>query len=281
MGSLTGIRVSILESRRRNELARLIEGHGGKVHSVPAVRESPIQLNEDIARFIDELQRGHYQIVVFQTGVAVNNLFSQAESLGTAKALKVGLQSTTVVCRGPKPLGALRKLGVTGCIGIEEPYTTAELEQALVQLSLMGKRIAVFNYGESNVSLVEALSKGGALVDELWLYRWELPRDTRFLDQLIMETMFGIVDVMLFTSQVQVRHLFEVADQYGRSRLKLSDALNTHVVVAAVGPTCAEALRHFDVLPDVVPVHPKMGHMVNDLVAYVEKHNKATVQLCT
>ena len=46
-------------------------------------------------------------------------------------------------------------------------------------------------------------------------------------------------------------------------------ALNTHVVVAAVGPTCAGALRHHDVLPDVVPTHPKMGHMINELAAYV------------
>ena len=48
-------------------------------------------------------------------------------------------------------------------------------------------------------------------------------------------------------------------------------ARSTRVVVAAVGPTCAESLRAHGVEPDVEPVHPKMGHMVVALARYWEE----------
>ena len=53
----------------------------------------------------------------------------------------------------------------------------------------------------------------------------------------------------------------------GRSggTLKLLNALNSDIVVAAVGPTCAEALRAAGIEPDVVPEQPKMAPMVTAL----------------
>jgi uroporphyrinogen-III synthase len=58
-----------------------------------------------------------------------------------------------------------------------------------------------------------------------------------------------------------VRHLFDVAariDHVGR----LIDALRDDVLVGAVGPTTADALRAHGVEPRIVPAHPKMGHLV-------------------
>ena len=48
----------------------------------------------------------------------------------------------------------------------------------------------------------------------------------------------GDMPVLAFTSQIQIRHLLDVA---GPRREALLDALNTHVLVGAVGPTCAAA----------------------------------------
>ena len=50
----------------------------------------------------------------------------------------------------------------------------------------------------------------------------------------------------------------------------LTDALNAKVVVAAVGPVCASALRSFGVIPHVQPAHPKMGPMMVALADYFE-----------
>ena len=49
-------------------------------------------------------------------------------------------------------------------------------------------------------------------------------------------------------------------------QIELSRALNRATVVAAVGPTCASALERFGIQVNVVPRHPKMGHMVLSLM---------------
>jgi uroporphyrinogen-III synthase len=48
------------------------------------------------------------------------------------------------------------------------------------------------------------------------------------------------------------------------------DALSRDVVVAAVGPVCASALREYGITPDVIPAHPKMGSLITALADYVE-----------
>jgi uroporphyrinogen-III synthase len=50
----------------------------------------------------------------------------------------------------------------------------------------------------------------------------------------------------------------------------LTQALTTHCLVAAVGPTCATALNAVGVMPHVVPSHPKMGPMVAALTAALQ-----------
>jgi hypothetical protein len=47
-------------------------------------------------------------------------------------------------------------------------------------------------------------------------------------------------------------------------------ALNSDIIVAAVGPVCAEALKHERVLPDVQPADPKMGPLLMALADYIE-----------
>jgi uroporphyrinogen-III synthase len=66
---------------------------------------------------------------------------------------------------------------------------------------------------------------------------------------------------VLFTTQVQVRHVFDVAARRGVSE-ELARALREHVLIGAVGPTVAQALAQRGVCPHVVPEHPKMGHLV-------------------
>jgi len=102
---------------------------------------------------------------------------------------------------------------------------------------------------------------------DLSLYEWRLPEDTEPLESLIREVIAGALQVVAFTSQVQLRHLLLVSERMGL-RESLVEALRTRTLVAAVGPTCAAALEAAGLVPDVVPVHPKMGPMV---VAIAEK----------
>jgi len=77
------------------------------------------------------------------------------------------------------------------------------------------------------------------------------------------------VDAVAFTSQIQVRNLFIVAQQLGVADALVS-ALNNDVIVASVGPVCADALKQAGVAPDVQPAEPKMGPLLMALADYIE-----------
>ena len=269
MGSLKGARVAVLEARMSAELAAMVTRFGGVPYSVPAVRETPLEQPEDISGFINALCDGRFAIVVLMTGVGVTALLREAERLGRHAPVIDALRKTTTVCRGPKPVAVLRRHDVPVGITAPEPHTTTELLQALASVDVAGKTIGFLHYGERNEAAADGLRARGATVEEVCLYEWRLPEDLAPLERLVDEIVEGRIDALVITSQVQCRHLFEIAGRLGKSQA-LTDALNTRVVVAAVGPVCASALRAVCVIPHVQPAHPKMGPMMIALADYYE-----------
>ena len=175
----------------------------------------------------------------------------------------------TTVCRGPKPVAVLRRNNVQVDIVAAEPHTTVELVQALDAVEIAGKQVALVHYGERNDLAADRIRARDGHLEELCLYEWRLPEDVTRLERLVFEIIDGKIDAIAITSQIQIRHLFEIAGKLGRS-LALADALSREVVVAAVGPVCAAALRSFGVVPHVQPSHPKMGPMLIALADYFE-----------
>lgn len=266
--SLNNATVALLEARMSSELADMIRRFGGEPYSVPAVREVPVDSKKEVSRFIDHLTRAKIQVAVFFTGVGVSALFREAEQLGRLSELLTTLHGITVVCRGPKPSAVLKRYDVPVALSAKEPYTTEELLQALAILELRGKGVGVVHYGERSETLTQALRKRGALLNELCLYEWLLPEDLNPLQNLVRDIIARRVDALVFTSQIQVRHLFLVAEEMHLAD-ELRQALKTETIVASVGPTCTGALECHGVVPHVVPEHPKMGHLVKALVAYM------------
>ena len=247
----------------------MVERLGGTPYSVPAVRETPLEEPEDVGAFIDALCAGRFAVVVLMTGVGVTALLREAGRLGRLDAVLAALRATTTVCRGPKPVAVLRRHEVPVGLTAAEPHTTAEVLQALESLDVSSKTVALLHYGERNETAADGLRAGGARVHEICLYEWRLPDDVAPLARLVGEIIDGHVDALAITSQIQCRHLFQIAETLGQSRA-LTDALNAKVVVAAVGPVCASALRSFGVIPHVQPPHPKMGPMMVALADYFE-----------
>ena len=269
MAELDGMRVATLEARMTGALASLISKRGGVPVTAPALREAPLDCAEDVRYLLDKLESGSLDVVVFQTGVGARALFKEAENQGRLPFLLDALRGITTVCRGPKPTAALRAVDVQISAGVEAPYTTNELLEALTALPVRGKRLMALQYGERNALLMDALREQCETVDELCLYEWQLPDDVSPMVALVEDLLDGRVDVITFTSQVQIRHLYKVAAANGVPEDVLSDALNAKTIVCAVGPTCAGALADVGVVTDTQPEYPKMGHMVNALAAYV------------
>jgi len=261
--------IALLEARMSRELSRLVEKHGGNPLCVPALKEVPVASAEETRAIVGDLVAARHDVVIFMTGVAASLLFEVAEQQGRRQDLVVGLNRVTTVARGPKPTAALRGFGVPPTLSAREPFTSAELIDALSGIPLEGRRALLFHYGERSATLAETLRARHVDLEERWLYRWLMPDDTRELEALIGSIIAGQVDALMITCQVQFRHLMEVARQASLNS-QLLDALCRDVVVAAIGPTCHAILQMHGVPVHVMPEQPKMGPLVRSLMLYLE-----------
>jgi len=269
MTKFVGASIALLEARMSNEMADMVRRYGGEPYCVPAVREFPLDKGrEQVSTFINHLAQSSIRTFVLYTGAGATVLFQEAERIGRLPELLSRLHAVTVVCRGPKPSAVLKRYGVPITLSAREPYTTKELLEAMMPLELRDTDVAVLHYGERNIELVQALQERGANLEELCLYEWLLPEDTTPLQTLVQNIIAARVDAVVFTSQIQVRHLFLVATELALSA-ELTHALNTKTIVASIGPTCTTAVQSAGVTPHVIPEHPKMGYLLKALVEYM------------
>lgn len=70
------------------------------------------------------------------------------------------------------------------------------------------------------------------------------------------------MDVVLFTTGVQLVHLWKIAREMQRED-DLRRALR-RAVIASIGPTISEELQRHGLTPDFEPSHPKIGVLVRE-----------------
>jgi uroporphyrinogen-III synthase len=259
-----GLTVLTLESRRGQEMSRLIETYGGKVVHAAAMREVPLSSNPEALKFAEALFEGKFDVAVFLTGVGARALSKVVEGVHPAEQFLEALRKVSVVARGPKPVAVLREWKVPIAVAAPEPNTWREVLGAIDEnkLDLRGKRVAVQEYGISNPELLDGLRERGAHVTPVPVYQWDLPEDAGPLRAAVDEVIAGRIDVALFTTSVQIRHLFEIAAGEGKkSELR---AGMERVVKASIGPTTSEALRAYGLSVDLEASHPKMGFLVKE-----------------
>jgi uroporphyrinogen-III synthase len=264
---LSGVRVALLEARMKGELADIVRRYGGVVRSAPAVREAPLDCADVVAEFLKRLQTPARRVHVFLTGAGATALFEEAERQNRLPFIIESLNEGTIVCRGPKPAAVLKRYGVHPHVYAASPYTSRELLDAMAGLDLTGTEVTVVHYGERSEALADALLLRGGTLNELCVYEWRLPDDIGPLQALARDIVTREIDAVIFTSQVQWKHLRSVASDLGLAEAVVQ-ALNTDVIVASVGPICSAALTDAGVRPCVVPDNPKMGPLVAALAGH-------------
>lgn len=258
-GNLQGLKVVSFESRRSVEIAELIRRHGGVAVSAPSMREVPLQDNSDVGEYLERLEAGEVDVAVLMTGVGLRALVQAAAPARSAEQVANALRRATLVARGPKPVAALREIGLAPDITVPAPNTWREILAALdAQQQLAGKRVAVQEYGIENPEFIQGLEARGAQVRRVTIYRWALPEDLGPLRGAVAAIIAGQVDIALFTSATQVYHVFQVAaDDADKLRAGFG-----RVLLASIGPVCSEALVEHALRPDLEPEHSKMGPLV-------------------
>ncbi|MDE2181238.1 MAG: uroporphyrinogen-III synthase, partial [candidate division NC10 bacterium] len=213
LAGLTGLTVVSFESRLAAPMADLISRQGGAPVSAPALREIPCTEDAEAIEFAKAILAGQIDMVIWLTGVGARALLAAVEGVVSRAEFLAALSRVPAIVLGPKPQAVLRELGIPIALAVPEPNTWREILSAIdsAAIPLQGRRVAVQEYGRSNPELVAGLEARGASVMRVSVYRWALPEDCGPLRRAIKAIIEGKVDLVLFTTAVQIDHLLQVA----------------------------------------------------------------------
>src|SRR5712671_5364911 len=201
-----GLRVLSLESRRASEMAKLIATNGGNATVAPSMREVPLASNTEALDFARALSEGGFDIVIFLTGVGTRAIARVVETVYPVEQFVAALRKITIVARGPKPVAALKELGVPVTVAVPEPNTWRDLLRTLDEradsVPLKGRHVAVQEYGTSNPELLSGLSDRGAHVTRVPVYEWGLPENVEPLRAAVTAITSDEFDVVMFTTGI-------------------------------------------------------------------------------
>ncbi|MFO1152804.1 MAG: uroporphyrinogen-III synthase [Rhodospirillales bacterium] len=266
---LAGKTIAVPETRELDVLAQLFQQRGALVLRCPLVSildaPDPKPIEGWLHRFVAD---GCDDLVIF-TGEGLRRLLRFAERIDLREAFVAALGRVRKVTRGPKPVRALREIGLAADVQASTP-TTDGVIAALGGFDLKGRTVGVQLYGgEPNPPLMDFLTNAGAIIDLVAPYVYASNIDDERVGDLIARLAEGGVDVIAFTSASQVRRLWDVARQR-----RLEEALRAglaHTVVAAVGPVAAAEASRFGMNPAIMPTRvPSMKPLVNAVAAAMQ-----------
>jgi len=259
--TFSGLHVGAFESRRADEMARLIELSGGVAHVSPSVREVAVAGDAGAIDFVRRLIAGEVGAAIFLSGSGFQRLLSAAENHVGRRPYLAALRATVTVARGLKVAKAMGDASIRPTHTVAKPYTWREVLDTIDrQVPVEGRVVAVQEYGQPNPGLVVGLEARGARVLRVAIYRWELPDDTRPLEGNVRRLARGDLDVVLFTSAVQLMHVLLVARQHDLER-PVRDMLQ-RCVVGSIGPMMSDALRGESLPVDVEAGDSKIAQLV-------------------
>ncbi len=268
-----GMGVVSFESRMADVMVKAITSRGGRAISAPSMQEIPLENNPEAFAFAEKLLAGNIDVMIFMTGVGARMLMDILSLRYPQKEILEKISKLVIVARGPKPVQALKELGIPVTITVPEPNTYLEILEALDlsrrSVSLEGSTVAVQEYGIPGEDLLKGLKKRGANVVQVPVYRWALPDDTQPLESAIREIIEGKIQIALFTNAMQIRNVFRVASEKGLEN-DLRKAFQ-NLVISSIGPTCSETLRECGLKIDLEPSHSKIGHLVSETAAQAMK----------
>jgi uroporphyrinogen-III synthase len=249
---LKGRRVALPETRELEILEGLFRRRGADVFRCPLVGIVDSPDGEAVTGWLQEFIDTPPDFLILMTGEGVRRLLgfvgrSELSHAGFIRSLK----ATTIIARGPKPVRALRLLGV-GEAHVPADATTAGIMQFLDGIELRGKRVGVQLYGDDpNEVLMRYLLGRGAVTEVVAPYRYVPASSDDTIAELIGELAGGRIDVIVFTSKTQVERLFGLAAKSGR-QADLDAGLD-RTRIAAIGPLVVQALHDLGWQCDIAP----------------------------
>jgi uroporphyrinogen-III synthase len=263
--SLSKRTIALAEGRQLEDLAQMLEKEGAVVLRCPLVAILDPADDGPALAWLQELVANRFHMVVLFTGEGLRRLVACADRHGLREPVIAALGRTRLLTRGPKPIRALKEVGLTPALIAPAP-TTEGVIAALKSESLQGQTVAVQLYSASNLPLTSFLTGAGASVRPVQPYVYAPAADTDRVAGLLEQMDQGTVDVIVFTSSPQVDRLFEVARERGHHDLLMRGLGKTRI--AAVGPIVAENLHQHALR---VEICPEQGFVMKNLVQLIKR----------
>lgn len=271
---LAGFTVAVTAARRREELSNLLVRRGARVIEAPAIRIIPTLDDDELRAATETCITQPPDVVIATTGIGFRGWMEAADGWGLGEALRAQFARAELLVRGPKAKGAVRAHGLAEAWSPESESTDEVLTHLLGQ-GVVGKRVALQLHGEPLPDVVAALTRAGADVVEIPVYRWVPAEDIRPLERLVEQVVSGQVDCVTFTSMPAVVSLLDTAAQRGRKQ-SLVQALCNDVLAACVGPVTAQPLQRLGITT-VQPERARLGALVRTVVEELPARRSRTV----
>ncbi len=263
--SLKGRTIALAEGRQLEDLARMLEKEGAIALRCPMLSILDQPDSGPVIDWLRELIAGKFAYVVLLTGEGLRRLLGFAEREGLREQAIAALAKVKTITRGPKPVQALREVGLTPYKVAAAP-TTEGVITTLKQESLKGTAVGVQLYSESNQPLTDYLASGGAVARTVSPYVYAPSADSDKVAAVIEKMAAGEIDAIVFTSSPQIDRLCEIARERALER-----TLQTgwqRVKIAAVGPIVCDKLTEIGARVDIAPVQ---GFQMKNLVQHIKR----------
>ncbi len=269
---LAGVTVAVTADRRRDEQTVLLERLGAQVLMFPLLRTEPADLGA-LRALTETVANDPPDYFVANTGYGMRTWLQLSAEWGLQEAVVEALSAaSTIVVRGAKALGEIRKVGLDA-VYKAPGETLEEVVDRLGEEDLTAASVVVQLHGEPAGPVLAKLERAAARVGYLPVYRMG-GGGTDAAGALIEALVEGRVDAVTFTAAPQVQVLASVAQAQGRLDAVL-DAFNIGGVVAAcIGPVCAQGARLAGIKQPLVPEHSRLGSLASALGSYLAGHSR-------
>jgi len=262
---LQGRTIALAEGRQLEEMAQMLEKEGATTLRCPMLSILDQPDAAPVVSWLRDLIAGKFTHLILLTGEGLRRLLGFALREGLREEMISSLGRINIITRGPKPVRALKEIGL-GPTSVAAAPTTEGVIETLKQQELAGASVGVQLYSEINPPLMNYLTSAGARVYSVAPYVYAPAADAGRVADLIAQMAAGKVDALVFTSSPQIDRLFEVA-----AERKLDEELHqglARVKVAAVGPVVKDTLLAKQVRVDIMP---EQGFVMKNLVQHIKR----------
>jgi uroporphyrinogen-III synthase len=267
---LRGFRIGVTSDRRSHDLIAALQRRGAHVVHAPSLKIAPHDQDLQLIAETRELIKDCPELVLITTGYGMRRWFEVADAAGLGHELSAVLDSTRILARGPKALGAVRAAGLEAATASDQD-TTASLIDKIIAEGLVGRRVALQQHGYTDDVQLARLCDVSHSVRTITPYRWVSPGSNDRLARLIGLGAERQLDAITFTSAPGADATLAAAREMGRADDLIAAMRNREVVAAAVGPVTASPLHEVGIEP-IIPDRHRLGALIRLISDYLDRH---------